>query len=161
MAMLAITSLDELQSLAGKGPVAWSEWTLLSQEKITSFADVSGDRQWIHVDSERSSRESPFGAPVAHGFLTLSLISRMAGEAFSIRLGDADAVLVNYGLNRVRFPAPVHAGKQVRGAFALLGCGPRPGGIEMIWQVTIQAEGESKPACVAEWVLVLLPVTAV
>lgn len=146
-----ITSLDELQSLVGGAAVASSSWIRIEQPMIDSFAAVSGDQQWIHVDAERARREGPWGTTIAHGFLTLSLISRMAAEALSLQLGQSASI--NYGLNKVRFPAPVPAGSRIRGHFALAGCGARPGGVEVVWQVTVEAEGQPKPVCVAEWVL--------
>ena len=121
---------------------------------IDAFAGVSGDRQWIHVDAERARGESPWGTTIAHGFLTLSLLSRMAFEAFSLQLGQS--ATINYGLNKVRFPAPVRSGSRVRGHFALAGCGARPGGVEVVWNVTVEAEGSDKPVCAAEWVLRLV-----
>ena len=149
-----ISSLDELQSLAAGGVVASSSWISVEQSTIDSFAAVSGDRQWIHVDTERARGESPWGTTIAHGFLTLSLMSRMAGEAVSLQLGQSASI--NYGLNKVRFPAPVPAGSRIRGHFTLLACGARPGGVEVVWQVTVEAEGLQKPVCVAEWVLRLV-----
>lgn len=154
-----ISSLDELQSLAGGPEVAVSEWLAVGQEQIDSFAAVSGDRQWIHVDQERAKGESPWGTTIAHGFLTLSLLSRMAAEAFSLQLGQS--ATINYGLNKVRFPAAVRSGTRVRGHFSLLGCGARPGGVEVVWQVTVEAEGQDKPVCVAEWVLRLVTSLAI
>ena len=126
---------------------------------IDNFAGLSGDRQWIHVDTDRARGESPWGTTVAHGFLTLSLLSRMAAEAISLQLGQSASI--NYGLNKVRFPAPVPSGSRVRGHFAVGGCGPRPGGVEVIWQVTVEAEGQAKPVCYAEWILRLLTSTSV
>lgn len=131
-----------------------SEWVTVAQEKIDSFAEISGDRQWIHVDGERARGEGPWGTTIAHGFLTLSLLSRMAAEAFSLQLDQS--ATINYGLNKVRFPAPVRSGTRVRGHFALAGCGARPGGVEVVWQVTVEAEGQDKPVCVAEWILRLV-----
>jgi acyl dehydratase len=149
-----ISSLDELQSLAGGEAVASSSWIRIEQPLIDSFAAVSGDRQWIHVDAERSREESPWKTTIAHGFLTLSLLSRMAAEAVSLQLGQSASI--NYGLNKVRFPSAVPAGSRVRGHFALAGCGARPGGVEVVWKVTVEAEGQEKPVCVAEWVLRLV-----
>lgn len=146
-----IASLDELQSLAGGPEVAASSWFAVPQEMIDSFAAVSGDRQWIHVDTDRAKEQSPWGTTIAHGFLTLSLLSRMAAEAFALQIGQS--ATINYGLNKVRFPAPVRAGSRIRGHFSLLGCGVRPGGVEVVWQVTVEAEGQEKPVCVADWVL--------
>ena len=149
-----ISSLDELRSLAGGAVVGSSSWIQIEQPMIDSFAAVSGDRQWIHVDTERARGESPWGSTIAHGFLTLSLLSRMAADAVSLQLGQS--VAINYGLNKVRFPAPVPAGSRIRGHFALMGCGARPGGVEVVWQVTVEAEGQAKPVCVAEWVVRLV-----
>lgn len=149
-----IKSLNELQSLAGGAPVATSSWITVAQPMIDSFAEVSGDRQWIHVDAVRARGESPWGTTIAHGFLTLSLLSRMASEAVSLQLGQSASI--NYGLNKVRFPAPVPSGSRLRGHFAVAGCGARPGGVEVVWQVTVEAEGQEKPVCVAEWVLRLV-----
>jgi acyl dehydratase len=146
--------LEELQSFAGGETVGESSWIPVEQSLIDSFADVSGDRQWIHVDADRARGQSPWGTTIAHGFLTLSLISRMAAEAICLQLGQS--ATINYGLNRVRFPAPLPAGGRVRGRFALAGCGARPGGIEVVWAVTVEGEGMAKPVCVAEWVLRLM-----
>jgi acyl dehydratase len=131
-----------------------SEWIAIEQSLIDAFAAVSGDRQWIHVDADRARGASPWGTTIAHGFLTLSLISRMASEAVSLQLGQS--ATINYGLNKVRFPSPVRSGTRVRGHFTLAGCGARPGGVEVVWLVSVEAEGESKPVCVAEWVLRLV-----
>jgi acyl dehydratase len=149
-----IRSLEELQSLAGGEAVGESGWIEVDQVLIDSFASVSGDRQWIHVDTDRARGESPWGTTIAHGFLTLSLISRMAAEAVCLQLNQS--ATINYGLNRVRFPAPLAAGGRVRGRFSLAGCGARPGGVEVVWAVTVEAEGVGKPVCVAEWVLRLI-----
>ncbi len=133
------------------GLTAASDWIVVDQAAIDAFAAVTGDRQWIHVDRERAQAESPWGTTIAHGFLTLSLISRMAAEAFSVQIDQT--ATINYGLNKVRFPSPVKSGARVRGNFVLLGASARPGGVEAVWQVTVEAEGEAKPVCVAEWVL--------
>ncbi|MBL8237426.1 MAG: MaoC family dehydratase [Bryobacterales bacterium] len=154
-----ITSLDELQSLAGGKVAASSGWIAIEQGLIDSFASVSGDRQWIHVDAERARGESPWGTTIAHGFLTLSLLSRMASEAVSLQLGQR--ATINYGLNKVRFPAAVPVGSRLRGHFAVAGCGARPGGIEVVWRVTVEAEGQGKPVCVAEWVLLLVSTSTI
>ena len=149
-----ITSLDELQALAGGETIATSPWYSIEQSQVDAFAAVTGDRQWIHVDPERARGESPWGTTIAHGFLTLSLISRMMAEAVSVQVEQSASI--NYGLNKVRFPAPVRVGSRIRGHFALAGCGARPGGLEVVWQVTVEDEGQEKPVCVAEWVLRLL-----
>lgn len=131
--------------------VAASGWFAVGQERIDAFAEATEDRQWIHVDPERCERESPFGAPVAHGFLTLSLLPAMLESALVIegmRMG------LNYGLNRVRFPAPLPSGSRVRGRWLLAACEPIEGGVQLTWSVTIEPEGEgAKPVCVAEFLV--------
>jgi acyl dehydratase len=131
-------------------PLATSDWIEVTQERIDRFADATGDRQWIHVDPERARRESPFRTTIAHGFLTLSLISQMARDslpAAGVRL------VVNYGLNRVRFTAPVPAGARVRGRFAVGALDTFNGGVQVTWNVTVDCEGSDTPCCVAEWVV--------
>jgi acyl dehydratase len=105
--------------------------------------------QWIHVDVERATRESPFGAPIAHGYLTLSLLAKFAGECIAV---DGIKLAVNYGLNRVRFAAPVKVGSRVRARFKLAAVEDIPGGAQMLWQATVEIEGSDKPACIAEMV---------
>lgn len=144
--MRDIDSLAQLKELVG-GEVAVSDWLTVDQRQVDQFAEASGDRQWIHVDVERSKRELPYGGTVAHGFLTLALLPRFFSE--SIRMTDV-RMLVNYGLNRVRFPAPLPVGSRVRGRLKLLSVADIPGGAEMIWEVTVEREGEEKPVCVAE-----------
>ena len=137
--------LSDLQPLVGQ-EVAVSDWITVDQRRIDLFADATGDHQWIHVDVERA-RAGPFGAPVAHGFLTLSLLPEMAASAFDVadtRMG------VNYGLNRVRFPSPVPVDSRLRGHFKLLAYEPLDGGAQLTMEVTMEREGASKPACVAE-----------
>ncbi|MGB6055969.1 MAG: MaoC family dehydratase [Burkholderiaceae bacterium] len=144
--MREIESLAALKDLVGQ-EVAVTDWIEITQERINLFADATGDHQWIHVDVERSKRESPFGAPVAHGFLTLSLLPMMMESAIvmrDVRMG------VNYGLNKVRFPAPVPVGSRVRGRMKLLSVEDIPGGAQMVWEVTMEREGGDKPVCVAE-----------
>jgi acyl dehydratase len=130
------------------------EWLTIDQARINAFADATLDHQWIHVDPERASRESPFGGPVAHGYLTLSLIPHLAGRVDAekppypgIRLS------VNYGLNRVRFPHPVVAGSRVRSRTELMSVEEVAGdGLQTVNKVTIEIDGAAKPACVAETV---------
>jgi len=144
--MREIESLAALKDLVGQ-EVAVTDWVEITQERINLFADATGDHQWIHVDVERSKRESPFGAPIAHGFLTLSLLPMMMGSAIVMR----DVKMgVNYGLNKVRFPAPVPVGSRVRGRMKLLSVEDIPGGAQMVWEVTMEREGSDKPVCVAE-----------
>ena len=140
-------TLAELQSLVGH-ELGSSDWLAIDQPRIDLFADATGDHQWIHVDPVRAAA-GPFGAPVAHGFLTLSLLPLLFETGFAIddvRLG------VNYGLNRVRFMAPVRVASRLRGHFKLLAFEPLPGGAQLTVQATIELEGEGKPACVAETV---------
>jgi acyl dehydratase len=144
--MLEIGSLAQLKQMIGD-EVAVSDWLAVEQQQVDQFAEATGDRQWIHVDVERSKRELPYGGTVAHGFLTLALLPRFFGE--TMRMSDV-AMLVNYGLNRVRFPAPLPVGSRVRGRLKLLNVVDVPGGAEMTWEVTVEREGEAKPVCVAE-----------
>jgi acyl dehydratase len=143
--MRSFAKLAELQALVGQ-EVGVSDWIVVTQERIQRFAEATGDHQWIHVDPERAAA-GPFGATIAHGFLTLSLLPEMSASAFSVldtRMG------VNYGLNRVRFPAPVPSGSRVRGHFKLLKFEPIEGGAQLTVEVTMEREGSDKPACVAE-----------
>jgi acyl dehydratase len=136
--------LVDLQPLVGQ-PLASSDWVTVSQERIDQFALATGDAQWIHVDPVRAAA-GPFGTTVAHGFLTLSLLAEMSASAYAVR----DARMgVNYGLDRVRFPAPVPAGARLRGHFLLLSYQPLPDGVQLGVEVTIELEGSPKPACVA------------
>jgi len=144
--MREIASLAELKNLVGQ-EVAVSEWVEITQERVNLFAEATGDHQWIHLDVERSRRESPYGGTVAHGFLTLSLLPMLVES--SIHIADVK-MGVNYGLNKVRFPAPVPVGSRIRGRTVLLAIEDIPGGAQMIWQVTLEREGGDKPVCVAE-----------
>ena len=148
MPRIAIKDVKELEKSVGKELVV-SDWFEVSQEKIDAFALTTGDNQWIHVDVERSRRESPFGAPVAHGFLTMSLLSQFLNEA--VEFGGTK-MGVNYGFNRLRFTAPVKAGSRLRGRFGVKDLRPIEGGVQIIWDVTVECEGQQKPALVAEWV---------
>ena len=147
MPPLTISGIDALRELIGQ-PIGPSEWIEVTQERIDKFAEVSGDDQWIHVDVERAERESPFGTTVAHGNLTLSLIDGLRGELIrqeGIKMG------INYGWNKVRFPAPVPAGSKVRGTAQVesveeLG----DGWYHVVTKFTLEREGGDKPVCVAE-----------
>jgi len=150
MPTLVLESLQSLKEYTGR-EIFLTEWLTMSQERINQFADATGDHQWIHVDPERARRESPYGATVAHGFLTLSLMSHFLREA--IRLPDSVRQAINYGLNRVRFPAPVRAGEKIRARIRLQSCKELQGRVEAIYEITIEAEGGEKPCCVAEWIL--------
>ena len=144
--MREIASLDELKALVGQ-EVAVSDWVQISQERVNQFAEATGDYQWIHLDVERCKRESPFGAPIAHGYLTLSLLPMLMQN--SIRMTDV-RMGVNYGLNKVRFPAPVPVGSKVRSRAKLLSVEDIEGGAQVTWLVTMEREGGDKPVCVAE-----------
>ncbi len=144
--MREIETLAELKQLVGQ-EVAVSDWVEITQERVNLFADATGDHQWIHVDVERSKRESPFGSTIAHGFLTLSLLPMMMERSIAMR--DV-RMAVNYGLNKVRFPAPVAIPSRVRGRIRLLAVDDIAGGAQMIWEVTMEREGSDKPVCVAE-----------
>ena len=131
--------------------IAVTEWLSITQERIRAFAEVTDDRQWIHVDEERARRESPFGSTVAHGFLTLSLLSRFIREAVHIKSGLRLAV--NYGLNKVRFPAPVRAGTRVRARITVTAAHEVGRALEITYAVVIECESEQKPCCVADWIV--------
>ena len=144
--MKVINSIDDAQALVGQ-ELGVSQWLEIDQKRINDFADVTGDHQWIHVDVERAKAESPYRTPIAHGFLTLSLLPRMAASALEI---DDVHMGINYGLNRVRFPAPVPVGSRLRGRFKLLAYEPIAGGAQLTMEVTMEREGGDKPVCVAE-----------
>jgi acyl dehydratase len=149
MPLREIESVARLAELVGQ-EVTVSEWFEVTQERINQFAEATGDRQWIHIDAERAARESPFKGTIAHGFLTLSLLSELARQAMSVggvRMG------INYGLNRVRFVSPVPAGARIRGRFNLTAIEELEGGVQATWGVTVERDGGEKPSCVAEWLV--------
>ena len=147
---MLLESPQALRQLIGR-QIGVTEWMLLTQERIQQFAEVTDDRQWIHLERERARRESPYGTTVAHGFLTLSLLSSLLRQALQIREGTR--MSINYGLNRVRFPAPVPAGAKIRARFTLRSLEEVPGALEVVLEATLETEGANKPCCVAEWVL--------
>lgn len=147
--MTEIESLSKLGEYVGR-EVAVSSWLEVTQERINQFAEATEDRQWIHTDPERAARESPFKQTIAHGFLTLSLLSELARLSMSV--GDL-RMGINYGLNRVRFVSPVPAGACIRGRFKLAEMEEIKGGAQAIWEVTVEREGGDKPCCVAEWLV--------
>jgi acyl dehydratase len=137
-----------LRERIGAEPLV-SEWLTVDQDKVDRFAEATGDHQWIHVDPERARRESPFGGPVAHGFLTLSLIPALLGKTVALeqRMG------VNYGLNRVRFTSPVLVGSQLRAKFAVQAVTDVDNaGVQVEWNVTLERQGSDRPVCVAEFI---------
>ena len=149
MSAKQIESIDKLREMLGQ-EVAVSDWFEVTQERINLFAEATEDRQWIHTEPERAARESPFKRTIAHGFLTLSLLSELMKRAVSVgrvRMG------INYGLTRVRFVSPVPAGSSIRGRFTLAEVEDIRGGIQATWNVSVELEGGGKPACVAEWLV--------
>lgn len=144
--MREIASIDDLAALAGQ-EVAVSGWVDMAQSRVNQFADATSDHQWIHVDLERARRESPYGGPIAHGFLTLSLLPAMLETAMRV---DGVRLVINYGLNKVRFTAPVPVGSRVRARFTLHAVEPIEQGMQFAWESVIEVEGGQKPACVAE-----------
>jgi acyl dehydratase len=140
--------LSGLQAHVGQ-PLGSSEWILVDQARIDAFAAATGDRQWIHVDPDRA-RDGPFGETIAHGFLTLSLLPILFSTAFAIA---NVRMSINYGLNRVRFPAVLPAGSRIRGHFRLQKFEPLEGGAQLVVEITMEREGHVKPVCVAESVL--------
>ena len=143
----------DLPKYVGK-EVGASEWVKIDQDRINKFADATGDHQWIHVDAARAATESPFKTTIAHGFLTLALVSLLLRGTMNptgLRLA------INYGLNRVRFPSPVPAGSRVRGRFTVGAVERVAEAIQVTWQVTVEREGSDKPCCVAEWLVRYYP----
>ena len=147
MPLLHLESLRDLRDRIGQEIVV-SAWMEVTQEQIDRFADATDDHQWIHVDVERARRESPFQNTVAHGFLTVSMLSRLLNS--SIKFGTAKMGL-NYGFNRLRFTGPVPAGSRVRGRFTLKALDEIEGGVQTTWGVVVEREGSDKPCLVAEW----------
>jgi acyl dehydratase len=139
-----INGIEELKSLAGQ-EAGVSDWITVTQEMINRFADLTGDPQWIHVDVERAKRETPFGGTIAHGFLTVSLLPQLSQQAVVVR-GDFK-MRINYGFNRLRFVSPVRAGSRIRARFTP----QKVTDNEVTWLVTVDVEGQEKPALVAEW----------
>jgi acyl dehydratase len=145
-----IANLNSLRNYEGREFPA-TGWFAVTQNRILQFADATEDRQWIHLDTERAQRESPFGGTVAHGFLTLSLLSYFLGQ--TIHIGSGVKMSVNYGLNRVRFPSAVRAGSQVRARVTLLSAKESPEFVDATFLVHVESQSSSKPCCVAEWVV--------
>ncbi len=145
MSKVHIPTLASLQTRVGEH-LATSDWVLVDQQRINLFAQATGDHQWIHVDVERA-KKGPFGTPIAHGFLTLSMLPELAENAMVV---DDVKMGVNYGLNRVRFTSPVPVDSRVRASLKLKEYQPIEGGAQLTMEVTIEREGSDKPACVAE-----------
>ena len=141
---------SDLAGLVGQ-EIGVSDWIDITQQRIDQFAGATGDQQWIHTDPVRAREKSPFGATIAHGFLTLSLLSTMAQQAIDLR-GEFKHRL-NYGLNRVRFPGPVKCGARIRGRFSLQSVTDVAGGFQITYAATVEIDGAEKPALVAEWLV--------
>lgn len=144
--MQIINNLDDLASWIGR-EVGCSDWITIDQGRIQQFADATGDQQWIHIDAERAARESPYKSTIAHGYLTLSLLPMIFESCVRI---DGIGMAINYGLDRVRFPAPVLTGHRVRGRLTLDRLDPIAGGVQAHWSATVEVESGDKPVCVAQ-----------
>jgi acyl dehydratase len=145
VAQTTVEGIEGVQGLVGRH-LGHSDWVEITQEMVNTFADATGDHQWIHVNPERAKKKSPFGGPIAHGYLTLALIPSLVPQIVEIkgfRMG------VNYGTEKVRFPAPVPVGSRVRAGATLEAATPFEGGIQMSLGVTVEIEGADKPAMVA------------
>jgi acyl dehydratase len=149
--MRVFTTFDELSGAVGED-LGSTDWLEITQERVDAFADATGDHQWIHVDVERA-RSGPFGGTIAHGYLTLSLIPQFTPQLFSLETPGAKL----YGVNKVRFPNPVRVGSKIRANAQITEVTDVPAGKQMVTRYTIEIDGESKPACVAETVVLLLP----
>jgi acyl dehydratase len=150
MASLSLESPEALKEFVGK-EIGVSDWLVVTQERIDRFAEATEDRQWIHVDRERAKRESPYGSAIAHGFLTLSLISFFAKQVIQVRGGTR--LTINYGLNRVRFPSPVREGSRIRAHISLLSIKDSAEAHNAVFACSVECEGSDKPCCVAEWIV--------
>ena len=142
-------ALSRLADHVGR-EVGVSDWITVSQAQIDSFADATGDHQWIHIDAARAAAESPFKTTIAHGFLTLSLLSTLLRSTITV---DELRMAINYGLNRVRFVSPVPAGSRVRARVTLASVASIEGGVQAAWSVTVEREQQDKPCMVAEWLV--------
>ncbi len=148
MTTTRIVSIDELHGMVGQ-ELGVSDWFAITQERINQFADATEDHQWIHTDPQRAQRESPYNATIAHGFLSLSLLSYLVGQAVHV---GGTRMAINYGLNRVRFPAPVPVGSRIRARCTLQSLEDIAGGVQTTFNVVVEVEGGSKPCCVAAWI---------
>jgi len=142
---------DELQGLVGE-EIGASDWLTIDQERINLFADATGDHQWIHVDPERAAKELPTGTTIAHGYLTLSLIPYLASQIMKV---EGVTRGINYGANKVRFTNMVPVNSKVRARQKMLTCEPKAGGLQVIMEVTIEIEGQDRPACIAETISII------
>ncbi|MDQ6649581.1 MAG: MaoC family dehydratase [Actinomycetota bacterium] len=145
--MRTFNDLDEVKAAKGE-KLGTSDWVTIEQERVNTFAEATGDHQWIHVDPEKA-KDGPFGGPIAHGYLTLSLLPMLGWQTYDVK---GARMAVNYGLNKLRFPAPVKVGSRVRASFELAEVEEIQGGLQMVVRATIEAEGTEKPVAVAETV---------
>jgi acyl dehydratase len=150
MPLLVVETPHSLRRFVGR-EIATTEWFSVSQDRIQQFAEATEDRQWIHLDRERAEQNSLYGTTIAHGFLTLSLLSQFLRQA--IQIGSGVRMSVNYGLNRVRFPSPVPTDSRIRARFTLQAVKDIADGVEATFSVVIEGENSEKPCCVAEWVI--------
>jgi acyl dehydratase len=150
--MRVFSSFEEIEAAAGE-EIGTSDWVEISQERVDQFAEATGDHQWIHVDVEKS-KDGPFGGTIAHGYLTLSLVPWLGSQVFEL---DTPGAKLNYGVNKVRFPNPVRVGSKVRAKVAVGVVTDIPAGKQLTLKYVIEIDGEDKPACVAETVVLLLP----
>jgi acyl dehydratase len=150
--MRVLDNLDELAAIAGE-ELGVSDWLEVDQERVDRFADATGDHQWIHVDRERAAA-GPFGGTIAHGYLTLSLLPFLGSQVFSLETPGAK---LNYGVNKVRFPHPVLVGSRIRSRVSMGDVIDLPAGKQLTFKHVIEIDGQDKPACVAETVVLLLP----
>jgi acyl dehydratase len=150
--MRVFNGIDELEKVVGEH-LGHSDWHTVTQEKVDQFADATGDHQWIHVDTEKA-KAGPFGGTIAHGYMTLSLIPMLNAQIYRI---DGLSMGINYGANKVRFPAPVPVGSRVRAGAELVELNSTPQGAQAVIRTTIEVEDGEKPACVADTVVVLVP----
>jgi acyl dehydratase len=147
MATTVFGSLDELRAAEPGTDLGTSDWIEVTQRHVDQFAEATGDHQWIHVDVDRARRDSPYGGPIAHGYLTLALSNLVLPQILEVR---GVSLGVNYGTGRVRFPAPVPVGSRVRGRAELVACDEVPGGVQTTIRITMEVEGGDKPACVVD-----------
>lgn len=150
--MKVFTTFEELEQAAGQD-LGSSEWVTIDQRRVNQFADATGDHQWIHVDMERA-KDGPFGGTIAHGYLTLALVPWLGSQVFTLQTPGAK---LNYGVNKVRFPTPLLVGSRIRVHVKIAAVTDIPTGKQLTVQHTIEIEGNDKPACVAETVVLLLP----
>ncbi len=144
--MITFESLDDLRAGAGTH-LGWADWVEITQDRVNLFADATGDHQWIHVDVERATAESPFGGPIAHGYLTLALSNLFLPQLIAVPAASAG---INYGTGKVRFPSPVPVGSRIRGGAEIASVEDIPGGLQTTITITIEVEGNAKPGCVIE-----------